>query len=57
MGKVPQSRMRSKSTQGKPVGWSNPDEWKRIINLLVRYNPKLKNGLKVDEAVTNSFLR
>jgi NitT/TauT family transport system substrate-binding protein len=50
-------RMRSKSTEGKPMGWSSPEDWKKMIDLLVRYDPKMKQAPKVDEVMTNEFVK
>jgi NitT/TauT family transport system substrate-binding protein len=54
--KVIPALMRSKSTEGKPVGWSNPDDWPPMIATLREYDP-LPRTPSVDELMTNQFIQ
>jgi NitT/TauT family transport system substrate-binding protein len=54
--KVIPSRMFSPSTRGKPLGWSNPDDWQKMIDVLAA-NDKLKRKPKVSDVVTNRFVK
>jgi len=49
------SLMVSKSTEGKPAGWSSPDDWRQMIELLRQYDefPRVPS---VDELMTNQFV-
>jgi NitT/TauT family transport system substrate-binding protein len=49
------SLMVTKSTEGKPAGWSSPDDWRQMIDLLRQYDdfPRVP---PVDELMTNQFV-
>lgn len=47
--------MLSRSTEGKPVGWSNPDDWRQMIAVLQQVEP-LPRTPEVDELMTNQFV-
>lgn len=49
-------RMRSASTAGKPVGWSSPEDWQRMIGLLKRYDADMTRQPAVSELTTNEFV-
>jgi NitT/TauT family transport system substrate-binding protein len=47
--------MQSRSTEGKPLGWSNPDDWRQMIAVLQQVEP-LPRTPEVDELMTNQFV-
>ncbi len=49
-------RMTSPATAGKPVGWSSPEEWDKMIDLLKSYDPEMKRRPKVGDVMTNQFV-
>jgi NitT/TauT family transport system substrate-binding protein len=50
------SRMESAASAGKPVGWSDPAEWTKMIDLLATDDPDVKRRPKVADVMTNDFL-
>jgi NitT/TauT family transport system substrate-binding protein len=50
------SAMVSESTKGKPIGWMNPDDWKKMTALLAEYDPSMTSVPKVDDMMTNRFV-
>lgn len=48
--------MQSTSTKGKPVGWSDPKNWQRMIDMLAKYD-KFPRKPDVEEVMSNRFLR
>ncbi len=49
-------RMISPASQGKPIGWSNPEEWDKMIDLLKTYDPDMKRRPKPGDVMTNEFI-
>jgi NitT/TauT family transport system substrate-binding protein len=47
--------MRSPATDGKPPGWSPPEEWTRMITVLERHD-KLPRTPAVEELMTNRYV-
>jgi NitT/TauT family transport system substrate-binding protein len=47
--------MRSRGTEGKPAGWSNPEDWGGMIAMLQQYD-QLPRAPSVDELMTNQFV-
>ncbi len=47
--------MRTKSTEGKPVGWSSPDDWRSMAAAL-QQSADLPRTPTVEELVTNRFM-
>jgi NitT/TauT family transport system substrate-binding protein len=47
--------MRSKASEGKPRGWSDPDDWARMVAVLERHD-KLPRTPAVEELMTNRFV-
>jgi ABC-type nitrate/sulfonate/bicarbonate transport system substrate-binding protein len=47
--------MRSRSTEGKPVGWSNPDDWRGMIAALQKAGD-LPRVPTPEELMTNRFV-
>ncbi len=47
--------MLSRSTEGKPLGWSNPDDWRDMIAVTQQVDP-LPRTPTVDELMTNQFV-
>jgi NitT/TauT family transport system substrate-binding protein len=50
------SQLRQSSTQGKPLGWSSPSDWEKMVSLLVDAF-KLSRKPGVDELFTNKFVQ
>lgn len=48
--------MQSASTKGKPVGWSDPDDWRRMIDMLAKFD-KFPRKPAVGEVMSNRFVR
>jgi len=49
-------RMMSPTTAGKPVGWSNPGDWLKMIDLLKTYDKDMTRKPKPSDLMTNEFL-
>ncbi|MBI2881237.1 MAG: ABC transporter substrate-binding protein [Candidatus Tectomicrobia bacterium] len=49
------SLLRTKHTQGKPLGWMAQEDWEETIGTLTRYGG-LKNPLSVNRYYTNDFV-
>jgi NitT/TauT family transport system substrate-binding protein len=49
-------RMVSPATADHPIGWSDPDEWEKMIDLLKSYDPDMKRRPKAAEIMTNEFV-
>lgn len=47
--------MRSTSTAGKPAGWSNPEDWRKMVAVLEQYD-RLPRAPAVEELMTNRFV-
>jgi hypothetical protein len=47
--------MLSKSTEGKPLGWSNPSDWRDMIAVLQQVEP-LPRVPEISELTTNQFV-
>ena len=50
-------RMTSPATAGKPIGWSAPEEWDKMIDLLKTYDPDMKRRPKASDVMTNEFVK
>jgi NitT/TauT family transport system substrate-binding protein len=50
-----QALMRTKNTEGKPLGWQSPDDWKDTLDGLERY-AGMKGRLPLEEYFTNEFV-
>jgi len=49
-------RMVSAETKGKPMGWSNPADWEKMIALLKGYDASMTRQPVVAELMTNDYL-
>jgi NitT/TauT family transport system substrate-binding protein len=49
-------RMVSESTRGKPMGWSNPDDWQKMIELLKAHDANMTRRPALSELMTNEYL-
>jgi NitT/TauT family transport system substrate-binding protein len=49
-------KMKSKESEGKPMGWSSPEEWSNMVDLLMKYDPNMSRKPVVAELMTNDFL-
>lgn len=49
-------RMMSPATAGKPVGWSSPENWAAMIDLLKTYDDGMTRKPASSEVMTNDFL-
>jgi NitT/TauT family transport system substrate-binding protein len=49
-------KMVSKESAGKPVGWSSPEEWSGMVDLLMQYDQNMSRKPAVAELMTNEFL-
>lgn len=49
-------RMVSPATAGKPVGWSSPAEWTKMITLLKTYDKSMTRTPTQSELMTNEFV-
>jgi hypothetical protein len=47
--------MRSAAVEGKPPGWSSPDDWARMVAVLEQHD-RLPRTPAVDELMTNRFV-
>ncbi len=50
------SQMRQASTKGKPLGWSSPADWQKMVNQLTAAF-KLKRKPAVSELMTNKYVK
>ncbi|MGE0426331.1 MAG: ABC transporter substrate-binding protein [Reyranellaceae bacterium] len=48
--------MVSDSTKGKPIGWMNPDDWKKMTALLKEHDPSMTSLPAVEDMMTNRFV-
>ena len=46
--------MKSKSTKGKPIGWSSTKDWQKMINFMSEVD-KFPRIPKVSDVMTNRF--
>ena len=51
---IPQFR-RARSTEGRPIGWSNPEDWQSMMTVLRQYDT-LPRVPAVSELMTNRFV-
>ena len=49
-------RMLSPATKGKPVGWSNAEDWVKMTDLLKTYDTEMTRKPTPAEVMTNDFL-
>jgi NitT/TauT family transport system substrate-binding protein len=49
-------QMVSPGTAGKPIGWSRPEDWEKMIKLLKQYDPKMTRAPAVGDVMTNAFV-
>ncbi len=49
-------RMISPTTAGKPAGWSNPNDWSKMVDLLKTYDKDMTHKPKPSDLMTNEFL-
>jgi hypothetical protein len=50
-----QDLFRTKHTQGKPLGWQSPEDWKETLDVLETYAGMTKR-LPLEEYFTNEFV-
>jgi NitT/TauT family transport system substrate-binding protein len=49
-------RMVSPETRGKPIGWSSPADWERMVELLKSHDAAMTRKPEVAELMSNDFL-
>lgn len=49
--------MVSDSTKGQPIGWMNPDDWQKMIDLLAANDKQMTSRPAVSDLMTNKFVQ
>lgn len=48
--------MVSESTKGKPIGWMNPEDWRKMTAILKENDPSMTSVPAVEDMMTNQFV-